>query len=204
LDIPPNIYYPTQYKALFTTKQKDESMPSLYEISKELNALEALLIESDGEIPDDAFEQHLDATTEQRDEKLASYCKLIRNLEARASVRQAEADTFRQEANRLDTLAEADLKAVEKLKERLKWFWQAHNLGKIEAGGFRIALQANGGVAPLQFTDDLKPEDADERFHKVIPARVDWDKDAVRKALQAGEGLTFAKLGERGYRIVIK
>lgn len=142
--------------------------------------------------------------SEQRDEKLASYCKLIRNLEARANVRQAEADTFRQEANRLDALAEADLKAVEKLKERLKWFWQAHDLGKIEAGGFRINLQANGGVAPVQFTDDTKPEDADERFHKVIPARVDWDKDAVRKALQAGEELMFAKLGERGYRIVIK
>jgi hypothetical protein len=179
-------------------------MSSLYEISKELSALEALLIESDGEIPDEAFEQHLDATTEQCDEKLASYCKLIRNLEARASVRQAEADAFRQEVNRLEALAEADLKAVKKLKERLKWFWQAHDLGKVEVGGFRINLQANGGVAPLQFTDDAKPENADERFHKVIPAHIKWDTDAVRKALQAGEGLTFAKLGERGLRIVIK
>lgn len=177
---------------------------TLYQISSELHQLEMLLLENDGEIPDEAFEQHLDTATEQRDAKLSGYCKLIRNLEARATVRQAEADTFQQEAKRLTALAAADLNAVERLKERLKWFWEAHSLGKLEVDGFRINLQANGGVAPSIFDEAAKPEDADERFHAVVPAQIKWDKDAVRVALQAGEELPFACLGERGKRVVIK
>lgn len=118
-------------------------------------------------------------------------------MEARARARATEAE-------RLRRLAESDEKAVARLKNRLQWFFERHGLGKIETARFRLGLQNNGGKLPLLITEDAKPEEAEERFHKVIPTRVEFDKDAVRQALEAGEELPFAKLGERGKRIVIK
>lgn len=177
---------------------------TLYELSQELLQLEDQLLVLEGETPDEAFEQHLDATHAQRDAKLEGYCGLIRNLEARAAQRVASAASFEQEARRLTALAESDQRAVQKLKERLKWFWERHGLGKVEAGSFRINLQANGGPLPVIIEDFVNPADVDERYHKVIPARVEWNKDNLRADLQAGKELEFARLGERGTRIVIK
>jgi hypothetical protein len=52
---------------------------------------------------------------DERDRKLDNYCALMRELEQRAAVREAE-------AQRLLKLAEIDLNSVKRLKQRLKSF----------------------------------------------------------------------------------
>jgi len=170
---------------------------TLYEISEDLQEIESRLIEAGGELPDEDFEAWFDSIKDQRNAKLDSYCALIREIETRTKARETE-------AKRLLELAASDTKAADRLKDRLKWFFEKHALTKLETPRFRLGLQNAGGVLPLRIDDTVKAEDVDERFHKVVPARVEFDKDTVRQALESGEYLTFARFGERGKRMVIK
>lgn len=64
-----------------------------------------------------------------------------------------------------------------------------------------IKTVKNGGLMPILFNEDVKPEDVPEEFTKI---EYSYDNDAIRKALDAGERLGFAKYGERGTHLSIK
>jgi hypothetical protein len=64
-----------------------------------------------------------------------------------------------------------------------------------------IKTVKNGGLMPILFNEDVKPEDVPEEFTKI---EYSYDNDAIRKALDAGELLGFAKYGERGTHLMIK
>ena len=49
--------------------------------------------------------------------------------------------------------------------------------------------------------DSVSPTELPEKFQKV---NVEIDKTAIRSALEAGEDLDFARLGDRGASIRIK
>ena len=119
---------------------------------------------------------------------------MISEIEARAEVRIAE-------AKRLTELANSDKAKVRLLKERLKWFFALHNLKKVETARYKLSLAANGGKAPLVISDSILATDLPERFSRVT---VEPNTTAIREALEAGEELDFARLGERGTSIRIK
>jgi hypothetical protein len=150
-------------------------MPTLYDISTALRELEAKLLDNAGEIPDEAFEACLDAAADQRDQKLDGYCALIRELEERANARSNE-------ANRLQQLAAADQQAAERLRSRLKWFFERHQLPKVETMHFRISLQNNGGVLPLHIPQawETEPASAPEVFHR---RSIQLDRELLRKTV---------------------
>lgn len=176
-------------------------MPTLFDLGDAATALHELLT-TDQEPPlspedeADALQMFL-SVSEGLDAKIDGYCALVAEFEARAGARGAE-------AKRLAALAERDAKQADRLKSNLHAFMILHDYKKFETARYRVSVVANGGKVPLVIQPDVDPTDLDEQFHRVIPAKIELDKEAVRSALEAGEDLVFAKLGERGSHLRIK
>lgn len=164
---------------------------TLYEISQDLLALYERLEDLGGDVSSPEVEQAIDAwfatLDQERDDKLDNYAALIRELETRASIRK-------EEAKRLADRARRDQEHADYLKGRLMDFFQQHGLKSLETPRYRLTLQRSGGKAPVILkTDD--PERLPEAFQRI---RVSADLTAIRDALECGEALDFAELGERG------
>lgn len=188
-EVPPVTEQPTIYNV------EPQFKRTLFSISDDLQHLNDLL----DEVGDDAQQQELinnwlDAVGEERDKKLDGYAALISEMQARADVRKAE-------ARRLQDLAATDENRARLLKERLKSFFQLHDIKTIDTARYRLSLAKNGGKAPLILKDDLSPTQLPEQFQKVS---IDADTAKIREALEAGESLEWARLGERGSSIRIK
>lgn len=175
-------------------------MRSLNRISEDLLLLADLLTEMGGEIGEDevgqAIERWFDEIGDERDRKLDNYCALMRELEQRAAVREAE-------AQRLLKLAEIDLNSVKRLKQRLKSFLELHELRKIETERFRLSVAQNGGKAPLELPEEwmANPAAAPERYHRRV---IELDREAIRADLEAGETIDGCTLRERGTHLRFK
>lgn len=168
---------------------------TLFSISDDLQHLNDLL----DEVGDDSQQQELiaqwfETLGEERDRKLDGYAALISEMTARAEVRKAE-------GRRLMELAATDENRAKLLKERLKSFFQLHDLKTINTDRYRLSLAKNGGKAPLILDDSIPVTQLPERFQKVS---IDADTTAIREALDAGESLEWARLGERGTSLRIK
>jgi len=168
---------------------------SLFSIGEDLERLNELL----DEIADDTQQQELlsewlQQLGTERDRKLDGYAALISEMQARAEARKSE-------AQRLMELAKADERRAQLLKERLKWFFESQQLKTIETTRYRLSLAKNGGKAPLILKSDLSPHQLPERFRNTS---IEPNTNAIRAALEAGENLDFASLGDRGTSLRIK
>ena len=172
-------------------------MPTLFEISDDLRALDQLLYESGGDITDPEVEQAISEWMESLDEdlttKVDNYAALITEIEARAEARKKEAD-------RLRDRAKVDANAAKSLKERLQFVFEQRGLGKLECPRYVVGLRKHGGKLPVE-VDDVPAEELAPQYQRV---RVDVDKNAIREALEKGEQLSFARLGERGQSLSIR
>ena len=169
---------------------------TLFEISQELQALHERIEALGGDVTDPAVEQEIDDWFDrlgtERDHKLDNYAALISELEARAEARKAE-------ARRLADRARRDQERADYLKQRLVLFFQQHGLKTIETPRYRLTVQRSGGRPPVVLKVD-DPEQLPEAFQRW---RVSPDLNAIREALEAGEQLDFADLGERSYYVRI-
>jgi len=130
---------------------------------------------------------------EERDRKLDAYAALITEMTARAAMRKAE-------LQRLQELASSN-ENRKTLKDRLKWFFETHGLKTIETPPYKLQLAKNGGKAPLILDESVPVAKLPERFQKVS---IDPNTMAIREALERGESLEFAMLGERATSMRIK
>lgn len=78
--------------------------------------------------------------------------------------------------------------------------FDAHTLRTVETDRYRITLARNGGKAPL-LVDEVPIENLPAAF---VRTTVEVNKEAIREALENGEVLEFARLGERAQSIRIK
>lgn len=168
---------------------------SLFNISDDVEKLNDLL----DDVGDDTQQQELisqwfETLGEERDRKLDNYASLISEMTVRAAVRKAE-------SQRMAELAASDELRATVLKERLKTFFQLHNLKTINTDRYRLSLAKNGGRAPLVLDESVLAAQLPEQFQRVS---IDPDTTAIREALEAGEHLNFAQLGDRGSSIRIK
>lgn len=134
---------------------------SLFSISDDLEKLNELL----DDCGDDAQQQELiqqwfEQLGDERDRKLDGYAALITEMMARAEVRKSE-------AKRMQELAAADENRARLLKDRLKCFFQTHNITTVETARYRLSLAKNGGKQPLILKDGLSPTDLPEQFQRV-------------------------------------
>lgn len=168
---------------------------SLYEISAELSAIEDALLESAGEA-DAQLEAWFDAIGAERDEKVKGYCQLITNLEA-------DADACEDEAERLTRMGTVAHNAAERLKRRLKMFFETHGITKLDLVTFKPRIQANGGALPLIVPAEweAEPASAPEAFQRRV---IQLDKEAIREAIRNDEETHGAALGQRGARLRLR
>ena len=173
-------------------------MSTLYQINHDLNELENQLEELDlNSATQDEHNAFIDRWLCLEGElhtKLDNYGIFIRELEARAEVRKAE-------AKRLDELATVDDNKVKALKASLLYVFTAREIKKLETKRFSFSRVKNGGKAPLVLNELTPISKIPKEFQTVI---VQVSKESVRIALESGRELPFAKLGERGENIRIK
>lgn len=188
-------------------------MPSLLDVRADYQALEQLLDEHNGELTEENepfFDELFKEMQASVADKADGYVGLIRRLESEQALAKSRKEQF--------AMAErAKIRSIEYLEAKLLDFGVQTQLltcaaevpgkkakapgKKIETtSGYTIAIQKNGGVAPM-IVDEAFP-DVDERFLKYLPPII--DKEKVRAALDAGEKLPFASLGDRGVRLTIK
>lgn len=166
-----------------------EQRRTLFSISDDINELTRLLddIEDDDLESEQLITSWLENLGEERDRKLDNYAALISELEAKAEVRKKE-------AQRLAKLATSDEKKAAMLKERLKWFFEINKLKTLETARYKLSLTRSGGKQPLILDEAIPPAELPEKFQKI---HVEPDKTAIRAALESGEELDFARLGDR-------
>lgn len=169
---------------------------TLWDIAGDLTALEDLLEESGGEVTDceatiDAWFAELttDAAT-----KLDGYAGYIMELLARAEDRK-------EEAKRLADRARIDENLAGYLKARMLEFFVARGWPKLETKRYKLTVCNNGGKTPLKVF--VPAHELPERFRQQ---RIEYvaKTDEIAKALEAGEELPFAQLGQRGKHVRIK
>lgn len=173
-----------------------EQRRTLFSISDDINELTRLLddIEDDDLESEQLITSWLENLGEERDRKLDNYAAFISELEAKAEVRKKE-------AQRLAKLAASDEKRAAMLKEKLKWFFENNKLKTLETARYKLTLTKSGGKQPLILDDTISPTELPEKFQKN---HVEADKTAIRAALEAGEELDFAHLGDRSSTIRIR
>lgn len=169
-------------------------MPTLIELSTEIERLETALSEIDeGHEQDELIAQYLQSKSDLKT-KIDHYAALISELESRSEIRK-------QEAKRLSDRSRVDANLAAKLKSRLLWYLQEHEVNKLETKRYSINRQKAGGKLPLIINENCSPADLPQRFQEVS---VEFNKDSIREALLHGEELDFACLGIRQEIIRIK
>lgn len=161
-------------------------MSSLYDIQGELLQLYELATE-DGD--EQAFLDTLESIKGELSIKAAGYVQIIKQLEMEIAECDRAAQAF------TDKLVVRE-HSVKRMKDALISAMDTAGIDTLKAGNYELKIVNNGGVTPLNITGEVP-----DSFTKVV---VEPDKTKIRKALEAGEELNFAELGQRGRHLKIK
>jgi len=181
----------------------------LLEIGDEFRALDALLAEAAWDANDvtqesleamqdahEALSKWFDELSTGESQKIDNYRAYIRTLERDIAVAQSLEDQYRKERKTREG-------RIEWLKGRMKAYLELRGKDRIVTDTLgEVKLQTNGGklpIVPEGWADGLDPATIDSQFRKLAV-----NTEAVRAALEGGEELPFAKLGERGKHIRLK
>lgn len=171
---------------------------TLFDLSDDLRALAALMDECDAELTretSEALDEWFAELAADEARKLDGYVGLIKQNEMEAAAAKAEAEQYAMKARAREN-------RVRWLKERVKGYLEATGRTKVTTATNRtIAIQANGGHAPILLPESLDPNTIPDEFAIV---RRTPDLDKIREHLTAGGSLPFAALGDRGRHLRIR
>lgn len=163
----------------------------LYGITEALMKLQALL--EDPEVDQQLVEDCINDYTEELEVKADGYAKVIKNLEGNV-------DVIDKEIKRLQAKKKACENGVTRLKTNLFDSMKALNKKKIQTDLFTIAIQKNGGKAPVildvQGTEELPDE--------LVRIKEEPDMEAIRELIEKEGSCKYAHLGDRGESLRIK
>jgi len=160
-------------------------------LTQQLDEFERLMqLLSDEEIADDdgrviAELEHIEANIR---DKVDGYCDVIRKFKAYSIEAGHEATRY---ANRAKMWEKKQKMLTERLKQALERIGEK----KMITPRNTVSVCANGGLPPVNIFGDVPAE-----YLQVITQP---DKDLIRMALQHGDELPFASLGERGTHLRI-
>lgn len=165
---------------------------ALYELTGEIKRLYQMAEEDEDFYAfQDAFKDTMEGLQGEFDDKVANIGRFVKSLEA-------DAKAIGEESQRLSRK-----KGI--LEKRAKWLkgYLLKNLKEVgrTKGGDAVTtvhVKKNGGVTPLVFNEGVEVPDEYQKEVKEI------DKDKIRKELESGKVLSFARLGERGESVTIK
>jgi len=168
----------------------------LFEITKEMQALDDLIEEHAGDMDNPEVQQAvadaLSCLQDELEDKVDNYTALIHILRARARARA-------EEAKRLADRVRIDQNVADRLVEALLGALQARGLAKVETQRYRVSVAKNGGKLPLLIDEPHLPPDYVLTVTQEVP-----NKDKIRADLKAGKEVPGARLGGRGVHLVIK
>ena len=167
----------------------------LFEITDDMQALDDLLAEVGGDVSDPKVAATVEAWFAELDHSLSAK---VDNYAALISAMRARADVRRQEAERLARRAQIDEASADWLAARLLQAFEARGTRKIETARYAVSVVGNGGKQPLLLDVEVPVE-----WNRTV-TKVEPDREKIRLALEAGQALPFARLGERGKRLAIK
>lgn len=168
-------------------------MANLYEITGDLLTLQEMLEDS---VEDQVLTDTLEAVQGEYEVKLEAYCKVIKNLEA-------DIDALKNEADRLNTKRAVLSANIDRLKKAMFDSMKATNTPKVKGTLFTVAIQKNGGVAPINYDKDNKDITLKLPDELVVVTEKP-NLDAIRELLVAGKTVEGFSLGERGESLRIK
>ena len=164
-------------------------MSSLYEVTGNILALQELL---ESPLDDEnILKDTLEAVQGEYEQKIESYCKVIRNIET-------DIEAFKIEAKRLTEKAKMLEKNRDRLKKAMFDSMKATNTNKVKGQIFTVAIQKNGGKLPVIV--DVETDYLPKELVKVVESP---DLEAIAKLLEQGES-PLAHWGERGESLRIK
>lgn len=161
-------------------------MSTLYELTGEYLQLCDML--SDEEENNQVILDTLEAIDGELEDKADNYAKLVKNLEADAKAIKTEIERLTQRKQSLE-------KRADMIKQTLENSMRATGKTKFKTLLFSFNISKNGGKAPLLLTGEVP-----EEYRK--PGEPDSQR--IREALETGEKLNFAAIGERGESLRIK
>lgn len=164
-------------------------MSTLYEITGDyLRLLE--MLEEEENINPQAFADTLEGIEGEFEIKADNYARIIKEL--RAESEKYAAEIWRMQ-KRMETLANNEKRLKQHLYESMKAIGKL----KFKTDLFSFGIQGNGGIRAMEIID--KEKNIPKMYMKRVP-----DNAKIRKALEAGENLSFAVLKERGDHLVIR
>lgn len=166
---------------------------TLFDISEDIRLLESILDDTEDTEQEEIIKQFLTESKGELKVKLDNYAEFIFEREARAAA-------LTERVKRMQELAQTEENLVKRLKQNLQWYLESNELKKLETDRHKLSIAKNGGKAPLIF-DDTQPEQVDPKYRKV---RYEYNRETIRKDLEAGKELSFAAVGEHGKHLRIR
>lgn len=164
-------------------------MATLYELTTEYQTLLDL-----GDSPDPEDQQAFLDTLEGLDFEIGLKADAYAAVRSQLIGKKAAIDA---EIDRLKAFSNAAGKSIERLEKSLYEAMTAMNKDVIKTDLHTFKIVKNGGKAPLVLDEQNVPDN----YKKVV---LEIDKSKIRQALEDGEQLPFARIGERGTHLSIK
>lgn len=164
--------------------------PTLYELTGNYKTL----LDLAGSMDEDelqTFNDTLEAILGEIEVKADGYAVVLAEIEGRIN-------TVNKEIGRLEALESALSNTRRRMIDRLKMAMEDIGTKEIKTDLHRFKIVGNGGKQPLSIDEGCVPEEYTKTEVKQVP-----DKDKIRKTLESGEVLPFARLEERGTRLKI-
>ena len=162
-------------------------MSSLFELQNEFQTLYNMM--TDPDVDEQVLQDTLEAVMGEFEVKAEGCVYFMKRLEM-------ERDKAKDVANDLLAKAKARDNALNRMKEMILKTMESAQVRKVDAGAFTIAVSKNGGKQPMIIDGDVP-----DSFKRII---YEDDKELIRKHLENGEVLNFARLLPRGEHISIK
>ena len=166
---------------------------TLYSLTVQMQTI--LEMAEDGDLDPQLIADTLEGVEGEIEDKLDSYGVVMNEL-------QMDVAKIDQEIKRLTEKKRLINNNIDRMKNAVQYtMTEVLNTKKVKGEKFTWSIQKNGGKAPVILNPDVSIMSYPERFQ-------DWDvkadKVAIREALEAGEVLPFASLGERGESLRLK
>ena len=165
---------------------------TLYQLSIQFQTI--LEMAEDGEIDMDVVNGSLECVEADIEQKLDSYGVVINEL-------SNDIENIEKEIKRLTDKKRTIDNNITRMKGAIKTAMDAIGKKKIQGNKFTWTIAKNGGKRPVVFKEGYNILSIPERFQ-------DWtvkpDREQIREALESGEQLDFATLGERGESLRLK
>lgn len=159
---------------------------TLYELNIQFQ--EILSMAGSGEFDDELIRNTLEGVEGEIEEKLDSYGIVVNEL-------QNDISKLSYEIDRLSSKKKTLVNSVDYLKRNVMETMERMDKRTVKGDRFTWAIQKNGGKRPVIMKEGYNILAIPERFQ-------DWtvkpDREQIREALENGEELDFATLGERG------